>query len=298
MFAIVDKKTKYKKIAKIKGGDNHLKYLVVKPYKFSLKDLPKRFKNRFTEQQLDELEDALKTGFEPDDEFMKEVFYEALDEIQKIKRKGIRLNNGKFERQLDHDIQERIYVAGASGSGKTYYSTKLIKQYLSHHKKHKRENDFVLVSGVAPSDDLMEMLPYELDPQEIAMEGLDSSVITDSIILFDDVLSLPNQQVKKSLINCLNNLLETNRHTNTTVITINHLLTDAHNTRKILNECTSVVFFPNGSSKYSITKYLSTYENMDADLIRRIVNLPSRSVTLIKNHQPNIILHDKGAFFV
>jgi len=79
---------------------------------------------------------------------------------------------------------------------------------------------------------------------------------------------------------------------------INHLLTDGHNTRKILNECTSVVFFPNGSSRYGITKYLQNYENMETELIRRIVNLPSRSVTLVKNHQPNYILHDKGAFFI
>jgi len=298
MFAIVSKNTKLKKIAKIKGGEHKNKYLVIKPYKYKLSDVSSALKNRLSNEQIDILDEAINTGFEPDNDYMKDVYYEALEEFNKLKRKGIKLHSGKFERLLDFTMNERIYVAGASGSGKTYYSTKLVEQYLKHFKKRKKDNDFVLVSGVAPSENLLDMLPYEIAPEDIAMNGLAVDDIRDSIILFDDVFSHPDIRVKKGVISSVNNLIETNRHSNTTVIMINHLLTDAHNTRKILNECSSVVFFPNGSSKYSITKYLSNYENMDADLIRRIVNLPSRSVTLVKSHQPNYILHEKGSFFI
>ena len=298
MFSIASKNTKFKKLAKIKGGDQKNKYLVIKPYKYTLDDLKKIFLNRLNADQRKILEESVNTGFEPDDDYMKDIYYETLKEFEKLKRKGLRLHSGKFEKMIDPDTYERIYVCGASGSGKTYYSTKLIQQYLAYHKKHRNDNDFVLVSGVAPSEDLMDLFPLEISPEEIAMEGLPIGPVTDSIILFDDVFSIPNQQIKKALVSSVGNLIETNRHTRTHVIMINHLLTDGHNTRKILNESTSVVMFPNGSSRYGITKYLQNYENMETELIRRIVNLPSRSVTLVKNHQPNYILHDKGAFFI
>ena len=96
MFAISSKNTKYKKIAKIKGGENKNKFLIIKPYNFKLDDLPKSFINRLSLDQVKILDIAIKSGFEPDDEYMKNTYYDALQEFQKLRRKGIKLHTGKF----------------------------------------------------------------------------------------------------------------------------------------------------------------------------------------------------------
>lgn len=296
MFAIVSKNTKFKKLAKVKGGDQNGKYLVLKPHKYKIDDLPQRFIKTLNPQQIDELSEAIDTQFEPMDDFMKEIYYDSLKEFEKIKHKGIRLSSGKFEPLLDHTRYERFYVAGASGSGKTYYSTKLVEQYL---KKHKREdNDFVMVSGVAPSEKLEEMFPNVIDPADVYNEGLPADAIHDSIILFDDVLSIPDRRVKNAVLSSINHLVETNRHSHTTVIVINHLLSSAHETRKLLNEATTIVFFPKASAKHSIVNYLKAYEHMSADMIRRIVNLPTRAVSLYKGIDNPYILFERGAFLL
>lgn len=296
MFAIVSKNTRYKKLAKIKGGEQNGKYLVLKPYKYKIDDLPKTFVNRLDKNQQDILSEAIDTQFEPMDEYMKEIYYDALKEFEKLKHKGIRLNSGKFEPLLDHTRYERYYVAGASGSGKTYYSTKLVEQYLKKHKK--QDNDFVMVSGVAPSEKLEELMPNMVDPSDVYNEGLSEDAIRDSIVMFDDVLSIPEKRVKNAVLGSINHMIETNRHTRTTVIVINHLLSSAHETRKLLNEATTIVFFPKASAKHSIVNYLKAYEHMDSDMIRRIVNLPTRAVSLYKGIDNPYILYDKGAFLL
>ena len=92
-------------------------------------------------------------------------------------------------------------------------------------------------------------------------------------------------------------MVETNRHTNTTMIIINHLINNHHETRKILNESTSITFFPKSSAKNNIRKYLKTYEGLSDKLIRKIVNLPSRAVTLYKGDN-DYVIYEKGVFMI
>jgi len=283
-------------IARIKGSDDNGKYLYLKTYKRNIKDLPKKITERYTDEEYEILDDAIKTGLEPQDEKAQEEYYKLLDEFEIMKHKGFILKNGgKLMPLLNFNRNERLYVTGSSGSGKTYFSTELIKQYLKHYKN----NNLIIISGVDVNEDLQDLEPSIIDPVDLVQEPLRDDEIRDSIILFDDVLSIPNKLVRNNIIAVINNLMETNRHTNTTLIIINHLINDFHNTRKILNESSSITFFPKSSAKNNIKKYLKTYEGLNDKLIRKIVNLPSRAVSLYKGSElGEYILYERGCFMI
>ncbi len=281
-------------IAKIVKGEHNGKYLYMKPFKKDLKDIPKNITDRYSDEEYEILDNAIKTGIEPMEERAKEEYYRLLDEFEKIKHKGFVLGSGKLQPLLDFDRQERFYITGSSGSGKTYYATQLVKQYL---KKYKNEdNDFVLISGVPASEDINELEPSVINPYELLNEPLREDEISNAIVMFDDVLSIPKKDVKNNIVAIVNNLVETNRHSNTTMLIINHLINNHFETRKLLNEATAIVFFPKSSAKNNIRKYLTQYEGFSKELIRKIINLPSRAVTLYKN--PDYVLSEKIAFAI
>jgi len=95
----------------------------------------------------------------------------------------------------------------------------------------------------------------------------------------------------------LNSLLETGRHFNCEVIYTSHLATDGHATKRILNECKSVVIFPSGLGGRSIKYLLDNYFGLSADQIKRIKKLPSRWVSIQKGY-PMCVIADKDAFIL
>jgi chromosomal replication initiation ATPase DnaA len=279
-------------IAQVKGGQFDRYYLYMKVVKRKIEDLPDSFLNKLNDEYYELLDYAIHTGLEPEDERVNKLFYDAIELFEKKKTKGFQLGTGKLEVMPNPDVYERLFIAGQSGSGKSYFASQYIKRYL----KMNRNNDFVLVSSVTDDDKLEKLEPQRIEPESLVQQGLGHDEIENNVVLFDDVLSIPNRAVKNAVLNNLNHLIETNRHTQTNVIIINHLLSNHHETRKIINEATSITFFPN-TNKAGIEKYLKTYEGLNSNQIRKIVNLPSRAVTLYRGFN-RYIVYDKGAFLI
>jgi hypothetical protein len=76
-----------------------------------------------------------------------------------------------------------------------------------------------------------------------------------------------------------------------------HLMSNYRETRRVLNEATTVVFFPRSGSTHQIKKFLTTYAGLEKDMIKKILKLPSRWVALYKTY-PMFILHERGAFML
>ena len=53
-------------IAKIKGGKNHNMYLYLSDFVFKLDDIPEDMIKHLSQKERDELNDCLKSGYEPD----------------------------------------------------------------------------------------------------------------------------------------------------------------------------------------------------------------------------------------
>jgi uridine kinase len=285
-------------IAKVRGGADDGKYLYLNKHRASLSDIPKTKLNKLdlTETDKAELNDALKSGLEPDDENLTKIFYSFIDYIKEKNCKFTLRTGGKLEPLPNKKVVEKVLISGISGSGKSTFAAQYIRNYLKQH----RGNGFYIISSVDEDDVLDKLEPERLDYNQIAEDGIDMSELEDSIVLYDDIGTIQPKSVRKVIEGTRDHLLETGRHSRTSVINVSHLITNHHESRRILNEAQSVVLFPRSNAR-AIRKYLSEYQQFDKDLISRCLNLKSRWF-MIKSvpsgvHVP-IIISEKSAFCI
>ena len=147
----------------------------------------------------------------------------------------------------------------------------------------------------------------ELDRNKINRIVLDEGLIEDpmtvdefknSLVVFDDIKSIVDKNVKKEVERIRDMLLNTGRSSQVYVITTNHQLTDYKDTRDQINESSSITFFPGALGHEQIKYVLGKKFGLKKDLIQKILGLPSRWVTLYKRSSPKYILHEKGAFLI
>lgn len=285
-------------IAKVRGGSDDGKYLYLNKHRASLSDIPKTKLDKLdlTETDKAELNDALKSGLEPDDEGLTKIFYNFMDYIKLKNCKFTLRSGGKLEPLPNPKIVEKVLISGISGSGKSTFAANYIKNYLKQH----RENNFYIISSVDNDEVLDRLQPERLDYNEIAEDGISLDELEDSIVLFDDIGTIQPKSVRKVVEGLRNSLLECGRHVRTAVIAISHLITNHHESRITLNEAQSIVLFPRSNAR-AIRKYLSEYQNYDKALISRCLNLKSRwfmiKLTSSSVAMP-IIIYEKGCFVI
>ena len=285
-------------IAKVRGGADNGKYLYLNKHRASLLDIPKTKLDKLDLSETDktELNDALKSGLEPDDENLTKIFYNFLDYIKEKNCKFTLRTGGKFSPLPNPKVVEKVLISGISGSGKSTFAAQYIRNYLKQH----RGNGFYIISSVDEDDVLDKLDPDRLDYNEIAQDGIDMSELEDSLVLYDDIGTIQPKAVRKVIEGTRDHLLETGRHSRTSVINISHLITNHHESRRILNEAQSVVLFPKSNAR-AIRKYLSEYQDFNKDLVSRCLNLKSRWFMLKQVpsgvHVP-IIIYEKGAFCI
>jgi hypothetical protein len=206
--------------------------------------------------------------------------------LTKPKEKIQHIPNKKSERQI-------LYITGASGSGKSYYT----KHYCDQYKKMFPKNDIYLISSInedSSIDKVKGMKRIKLS-NELLTTDLQANDFKDSMVIFDDTDCLTNKIMRQKVNGILNMLLETGRHTNTSVIYTSHLATAGLDTKRILNEAHSITIFPHSLGGRSLKYLLENYFGLDRHQIKKIKTLPSRWVTLIKSF-PMVVLSEKEAY--
>lgn len=207
----------------------------------------------------------------------------------------ITIKDGKFE-QIPNTTQERdiLYVTGPSGSGKSYYVSRYIRNYKKAHKDH----PVYIFSPVAEDK--------KLDDLKVKRVKIDDSLITDpilpsdlknSLVIFDDIDCITQKSLREALYGLLNQILEVGRHTHTSCAITNHLPTNGKETRRMLNECHSITYFPASGSKRQLNNLLEGYIGMDTKDIKKAKNLGSRWVTVFKNY-PQFIMTEKKIYLL
>jgi len=206
--------------------------------------------------------------------------------LTKPKEKIQHIPNKKTERQI-------LYITGASGSGKSYYT----KHYCDQYKKLFPKNDIYLVSSINEdsSIDKVKGLKRIKLSNELLTTDLQAADFKDSMVIFDDTDCITNKMMRMKVNGILNMLLETGRHTNTSVIYTSHLATNGLDTKRILNEAHSVTIFPHSLGGRSLKYLLENYFGLDKYQIKKIKTLPSRWVTLVKSF-PMVVLSEKEAY--
>lgn len=188
-----------------------------------------------------------------------------------------------------------IYISGSSGSGKSFFASKFIAEYLAMHPK----NPVYLFSSL--SEDKSLDYNKKIKRIDLGEEFLDTSFVLEdfenSLLIFDDIDVIVNVALKKKLYDILNNILLTGRHSKTSIIFTSHIATNGKDTRVILAECTHLVCFPKMMNGRSRDYLLKSYIGLNTKEIKDLLCIPSRAVTFLRGY-PQVVVHEKGCFII
>lgn len=196
--------------------------------------------------------------------------------------KDISLESGAFELLPSAEAKRRdvFYIAGASGSGKSYIAKGLGEYY----QKLFPERNVYLVSKLAEDSgtlDKMKPPAKRINIQSLIDNYPELDEFKNCMVIFDDydTFTGPAEKVVTKLID---DLATMGRHTNTTMLCLSHYLTNYKKTRLLLNEATHLVVYPMATSFHALSYLLKTHVGMTKDDVRDIRKL-GRWVCVFKN---------------
>jgi hypothetical protein len=196
-----------------------------------------------------------------------------------------------FQQIPDNKERNILYITGASGSGKSYYSADFIKQYIKKNPK----NEVLLFSSVgddAVLDKIHKLKRFKINDDDFITETFTIDDFRNCLLIFDDVDCISNKAILKKVYEILDKALTTGRHTGTSVIYTTHTACNGKSTKLILTESHSVTFFLNGMGGKSSKYLLDGYLGLDKRQIAEIKKMKTRWVTVMKTY-PQIILTQK-----
>ena len=193
------------------------------------------------------------------------------------------------------NTRQILYVSGASGSGKSYYASSYIKEYVKMFPK----NDVYIVSSVDKDeqlDKIKNVKRIKLD-EKFCDTGFSIEDFRDSMVIYDDTETIANKIVQEKITNIMNLILTTGRHTNTFAINTSHATNGGHRTKLILLESHSVTLFLQTMGDRSLKYLLETSFGLGKKQIDKIRELDSRWITICRTI-PVSVIHEKGIFIL
>jgi hypothetical protein len=171
----------------------------------------------------------------------------------------------------DPKVRQVWYVAGQSGSGKSYFARGIAENY----KKLYPDREIYLISKLQEDETLDKMKigkPKRINLQTLVDDPVDLDEFKDCLIIFDDWDTLD-----KPYFNIVHKLIEDlaimGRHTCTSMLILSHYLTNYSKTRLILGECQYLVLYPLATSQKALRYVCEHYGGMDKE---DIMNLKRR----------------------
>lgn len=189
---------------------------------------------------------------------------------------------------------QRVFLAGGTLSGKSYLTSKLVKDYHRQFPKNK----VILFSWVDDDENykkIKNLHKIRID-DSILENPIDLHELHDSVCIFDDIEHFNDKEIVSELERIRNSAINAGRHDNIDVICARQNMLEGHKTKTALNSAFQIVGFPHSGSRYQLGEYLKRHMFLSKPKIDRILNLPSRWVLLNKN--PPYVLYQKGCFLL
>jgi len=228
----------------------------------------------------------------------KMIYLAKDNEINQVKDSFNKLilddTESKFELAINKDLERIIaYLAGASGSGKSYTAAKIIEKY---HKAYPKNPVFVFSS--VDQDKAFDKFKFinRIKLDELLTEDLDINDLANSMVIMDDIDSISNKKIKDKVLNIANEGLQRGRHSKTSMIFTNHILCDGRQTRHILNEAHSITIFPKSANSRNLDYLLGSYIGLSKQEIQYVKQMETRPCTIIKTY-PQVIVSDHEITF-
>lgn len=242
------------------------------------------------------LGEAMQKGLEPEQligetGLGKQLYERLLSDT--TSSKDVTLESGEFELIPSPDPKKREvwYIAGASGSGKSYIAKGLGEYY----QKIFPDRSVYLISKLAEDAgtlDKMKPKAKRINIQTLIDDFPDLDEFKNCMVIFDDydTFTGPAEKVVHKLID---DLATMGRHTNTTMLCLSHYLTNYKKTRLLLNEATHIVVYPMATSYHALQYLLKTHIGMTKDDVRDLKKM-GRWVCIYK-HFPQWLISSTTA---
>jgi len=203
--------------------------------------------------------------------------------------KEIKLKDGEI--QFIPDIKFRInYIVGASGSGKSYFASKLAEEYKILYPK----NPIYLLSYLSDDtsiDRIKGIKRIQLN-DDFLEETLECDDFKNSLIIADDIDCITDKKMKLKLKELITKILNTGRHTATSFIMLSHIACNGVETKGILNEASSITFFNATLGGRTKSYLLNQYLGLNKKQIEAIDNIEGRAITILKTY-PMVVIAEK-----
>jgi hypothetical protein len=186
----------------------------------------------------------------------------------------------------DKKAREVWYIAGPSGSGKSYIAKGLAQAYHDYFP----DRPIYLVSKLS-EDSTLDKLKFleRLDPQKIVEDPIsDLEILKDCMIIFDDVDTF-DKETDKVIQKLIDDIATMGRHSNTTMLFLTHYLSNYKKTRLLLMEATNFVLYPQSTGSHAFNYTMKVYLGLDKDEAMAIRKSGSRWVSLKKSFPQYLI---------
>lgn len=187
-----------------------------------------------------------------------------------------------------------IYIQGPSGVGKSTAAERWAWAYQAVYP----ERDVYLISQIEDDDDYSTLPGIQRIPHtDYDLGELRMNWFRDSLIIFDDTDTISNPEQQMNVQRFKERVLETGRHTNTSVIITSHIFSNYKETRRVLNECSQYILFPKTVWPAALTRALTSYIGLTK---KQIEDIKERSRSshwcLINTTYPQHVMHEQGFF--
>jgi len=186
----------------------------------------------------------------------------------------------------DKDKRSVYYIAGASGSGKTYIARGLAEGY----KKLFPSRQVYLISKLKEDSTLDTMKigrPLRIDVQSLIDNYPTIDEFKDCMVIFDDYDTFTDK-AGKVVQQLIDDLAIQGRHTNTTMLCLTHYITNYKKTALMLNEAMYYIIYPQSTSFSSLKYLLATRVGMSKEEIQGLRKM-GRWVCIYKNYPQFLI---------
>lgn len=186
-----------------------------------------------------------------------------------------RLDDGKMV-VLPSKETERVFVAGKSGSGKSYFTAFYMREYLEIFPDRK-----IYLFSTHDGERAYENIDHTAMPLDEGFAENPPALedLSNSLCVFDDCDNLQDKKIAKACDKLNADLICNGRKHDIHVVTLAHQLMEYQRTRGQLNEANRVVFFPQGS-QYHNQRFLKVYAGLGGDWVKHILNEKSRWICL------------------
>ena len=187
-----------------------------------------------------------------------------------------------------------IYLAGASGSGKSYLCKQIVENYVKLYPKRK-----IFIVSKLDYDDTLDSIKskniIKLDHTDFVNNppDINSELFYESFVIFDDIDAIDDKAQDKAINTFMNDIAVTGRkHRNgqgcISMAFISHYLSNYKKTRLILNEATHYCLYPQSTATSQLYYLLNKYLGMSRNEIRELKKL-GRWVCIHKNYPQHMI---------